>query len=365
VGCGGNASAGLPGRWQAIRWRGLEAYYTMRFIDEAQIQVRSGKGGGGCVSFRREKYIPKGGPNGGDGGKGGDVIFRASTHLLTLYDFRLKRVYEAENGRPGLGSQCNGRHGEDLLVEIPTGTLIYQVFEDGVEKLVCDLTEEGQEVAIAHGGRGGKGNMHFKTATLRAPRFAQPGEPGEEKTLRLELKIIADAGIVGLPNAGKSTLISALSAARPKIASYPFTTLSPNLGVMSGDDGRRLVMADIPGLIEGAHLGAGLGHQFLRHVERNRFLVHLLSVEEVSLDDPFAGFTLVDAEIQAFDAALATKPQIRVINKIDLWGPEQLAELHRLCCLDGVAVFPVSAKTGEGLPSLIDEMWRLYDLEQK
>ncbi|MBF0482104.1 MAG: GTPase ObgE [Desulfovibrionaceae bacterium] len=337
----------------------------MRFIDEAKILVRSGKGGGGCVSFRREKYIPRGGPNGGDGGKGGDVIFRASGQLLTLYDFRLKRVYEAENGRPGLGSQCNGRHGEDLVVDVPVGTLIYEVFEEEQsEKLICDLTENGQEIAIALGGRGGKGNMHFKTATMRAPRFAQPGEPGEEKNLRLELKIIADAGIVGLPNAGKSTLISALSAARPKIASYPFTTLTPNLGVMEGDDGRRLVMADIPGLIEGAHEGLGLGHQFLRHVERNRFLVHLLSVEEIDLDEPFSGFDLVDAEIKAFDEALAAKPQIRVVSKIDLWDADKLAELRRLAALEGKPVFQISALTGEGLPALVEEMWRLSDLEE-
>ena len=343
----------------------MEAYYTMRFIDEAKILVRSGKGGGGCVSFRREKYIPRGGPNGGDGGKGGDVIFRASMQLLTLYDFRLKRVYEAENGRPGLGSQCNGRNGEDLVVDVPVGTLLYEVFEDGGEKLISDLTEDGQEVAIVLGGRGGKGNMHFKTATMRAPRFAQPGEPGEEKNFRLELKIIADAGIVGLPNAGKSTLISALSAARPKIASYPFTTLTPNLGVMEGEDGRRLVMADIPGLIEGAHEGLGLGHQFLRHVERNRFLVHLLSVEEIDLDDPFSGFALVDAEIEAFDTALAAKPQIRVVSKIDLWGPDKLAELRHLAALEALPIFMISAPTGEGLPALIQEMWRLSDLEEK
>jgi GTP-binding protein len=336
----------------------------MRFIDEAKILVRSGKGGGGCVSFRREKYIPRGGPNGGDGGKGGDVIFRASQQLLTLYDFRLKRVYEAENGRQGMGSQCDGRNGDDLVVDVPIGTMLYEVFEEDVEKLICDLTEDGQEIAIALGGRGGKGNMHFKSATMRAPRFAQPGEPGEEKHLRLELKIIADAGIVGLPNAGKSTLISALSAAKPKIASYPFTTLTPNLGVMAGDDGRRLVMADIPGLIEGASDGLGLGHQFLRHVERNRFLVHLLSVEEVNLDDPFTGFALVDAEIRAFDTALAAKPQIRVISKIDLWDKDKLAELRRLAGLATLPIFMISALTGEGLPALIQEMWRLNDLEE-
>lgn len=248
----------------------------MRFVDEAIISVKAGNGGHGCVSFRREKYIPKGGPNGGDGGDGGNVIARADPRLLSLYDFRLKRRYEAQNGQPGMGGQCYGKKGSDLILNLPVGTLLFVRNEDG-EELLADLNEPEAEFVIARGGRGGKGNEHFKSSTMRAPRFAQPGEPGEEFSIRLELKMLADAGIIGLPNAGKSTFITRVSAARPKIADYPFTTLVPNLGVMMDDmDDRRLVLADIPGLIEGAHLGQGLGHRFLKHIERTRFLIHYL-----------------------------------------------------------------------------------------
>lgn len=331
----------------------------MRFVDEAEILVRSGKGGRGCVAFRREKFIPKGGPNGGDGGDGGDVIFKATRDLLTLYDFRLKRVYEAKNGQGGLGSQCNGKNGEHALIEVPVGTLVYQVGEEGEETLLADLTESGQEIVLARGGRGGKGNMHFKSATMRAPRFAQPGEPGEEKRLRMELKIIADIGLIGLPNAGKSTLISAISGARPKIAPYPFTTLTPNLGVVFGDEGRTLVIADIPGLIEGASEGAGLGHRFLKHVERTKALVHILSAEEIQEADPWAGFDLVDAELAAFDDELAQKPQLLVVNKIDLLTPERLEELRAKAKEDGRKVFFISALGGEGIERLVKAVWRL------
>jgi GTPase len=226
----------------------------MRFVDEATITIRSGRGGKGAVSFRREKYVPKGGPDGGDGGKGGDVIFRVSDNLLTLYDLRMQRLFEAENGRPGMGSAKYGRAGKDLVIEVPVGTLLYEVREED-EELVADLTLPGQEMVVARGGMGGQGNLHFKSPTNRAPRYAQPGEEGQEKRIRLELKILADVGLVGLPNAGKSTFIAQVSAARPKIASYPFTTLTPNLGVVRNDAGRRLVIADIPGLIEGAHEG--------------------------------------------------------------------------------------------------------------
>ena len=330
----------------------------MRFVDEAVITVASGKGGRGCVAFRREKFLPFGGPNGGDGGKGGDVIFRVSASLLTLCDLRLKRRYDAKNGQMGLGSQCNGKNGEDLLIEVPQGTLVYELTEEG-EHLAADLTEIGQEWVAARGGRGGKGNMHFKTSTNRAPRFAQPGEPGEEKRLRLELRLLADVGIIGLPNAGKSTLISAVSAARPKIAPYPFTTLTPQLGVIKGDDGFNLVAADIPGLIEGAHAGQGLGHDFLKHVSRTRVLAHLLAAEETGGDDPFAGFSLVDEELTRFDPELAERPQIRVVNKVDTLTPERVAELKAAAQSRGLDVRFISAKEGDGLDELVEALWAL------
>jgi GTP-binding protein len=332
----------------------------MRFIDEAVITVMSGKGGRGCIAFRREKFIPFGGPNGGDGGKGGDVIFRVSPSLLTLYDLRLKRRYEAKNGQMGLGSQCNGKNADDLVVEVPQGTLIYELDEEnGTERLAADLTAIGEEWIAVHGGRGGKGNMHFKSSTNRAPRIAQPGEPGEEKRLRMELRLLAEVGIIGLPNAGKSTLISAVSAARPKIAPYPFTTLAPNLGVIQGDDGVQLVAADIPGLIEGAHEGQGLGHDFLKHVSRTRVLVHLLAAEETEGDDPFAGFSLVDEELVRYDPELAKRPQLRAVNKVDTLSPERLAELKAAARERKLDVRFISAKHGNGLEKLVEAMWAL------
>ena len=332
----------------------------MRFIDEAKILVRSGKGGNGCVSFRREKYIPKGGPDGGDGGKGGDVYLRASSKLLTLYDFRHKRVHEAQNGQPGMGKQRYGRSGDDLIIDVPVGTLVYEVLEDGRERLLVDLVQEGQMFLVAKGGRGGKGNVHFKSSTMRTPRFAQPGEEGEEKTIRLELKIIADVGLVGLPNAGKSTFISRISAARPKIASYPFTTLTPNLGVVEDDFGRRMVVADIPGLIEGAHKGHGLGDRFLKHVERTRFLVHILSVEDVSLDNIFSGFELINNELGKSSPVLAQKEQILVLNKIDLLKDEDLSKIQESLSSYKQKVFLISALTGKGVEQLLKAMWQKF-----
>ncbi|MFW6244121.1 MAG: GTPase ObgE [Desulfovibrionales bacterium] len=329
----------------------------MRFVDEARITVTSGKGGHGCVSFRREKYIPKGGPDGGDGGRGGDVLVRASDKLLTLYDLRLKRNYQAENGRPGMGGQRNGRAGEDLIIDVPPGTLVFEIDEQGNRRLVADIVSPDKNVLLARGGRGGKGNVHFKSSTMQTPRFAQPGEEGETKTLYLELKVLADVGLLGLPNAGKSTLIAAISAARPKIAAYPFTTLVPNLGVVLGDGGRRMVVADIPGLIQGAFEGHGLGHRFLRHVERTRFLVHLLSAEDCDRDDPWAGFALVNQELELFDRVLAEKPQIEVLNKIDLLEPGQLEMLRRTAKEQDRNIFFISALTGEGVEELLQAMW--------
>lgn len=328
----------------------------MRFIDEAKILVKAGKGGRGCVSFRREKFVPKGGPDGGSGGKGGDVYFLASNKLLTLYDFRLKRVYQAENGQPGMGSQKDGRAGKDLVIEVPVGTLIYEIKdeEQGKEVLLADLAKNGEKFLIARGGRGGKGNMYFKTPTNQAPRYAQPGLPGEEKRLRLELKLIADVGLLGLPNAGKSTFLSAISAARPKIAPYPFTTLVPNLGVIADDLGRKMVIADIPGLIEGAHLGQGLGHRFLKHVERTRFLVHILSIEDVDLDNIAQGFDLINKELEKFDSVLAKKQQIKVINKIDLLSKEDLSILKNKY----PELFFISALHGDGIEELLFAMWK-------
>lgn len=335
----------------------------MRFIDEAIISLKAGKGGHGCVSFRREKFIPRGGPNGGDGGDGGSIILRASSRMLSLYDFRLRRHYEAENGQPGMGSQMHGRGGEDLYLDLPVGTLVFAVTPEGGERLAADLSVPDEEVVLVHGGRGGKGNEHFKSATMRAPRFAQPGEMGEELKVRLELKILADAGLIGLPNAGKSTFITQISAAKPKIAPYPFTTLTPNLGVMldDGDYDHRLVVADIPGLVEGAHAGVGLGHQFLKHIERTRFLVHILSIEDINLDAPWAGFELINEELALFAPDLKARRQIEVINKIDVADAEVLAALQERARLDNREVYFISALTGEGVEDVAQAMWRLFD----
>ena len=335
----------------------------MRFVDEAIIQVKAGKGGNGSVSFRREKFIPRGGPDGGDGGDGGSLYLRADSRLLSLYDFRLKRHYEAENGQGGSGRQRYGRKGEDMVLDLPVGTLVFEQSPEG-ERLLADLAEPGELYLAASGGRGGKGNEHFKSSTMRAPRFAQKGEAGEEKSLRLELKILADAGIIGLPNAGKSTFISKISAARPKIAPYPFTTLTPNLGVIIDecDPDLRMVVADIPGLIEGAHTGQGLGHRFLKHVERTRFLVHMLSIEDVHIEgNPWAGFDLVNDELARFDEELMERRQLEVVNKTDLRSPEDVAALRERAEADGRRIFFISAKDGVGVEELVAAMWSLRE----
>jgi len=282
----------------------------MKFLDEAKVYIRSGDGGNGCVSFRREKFIEFGGPNGGDGGRGGDVIAQAVDGLNTLIDYRYQQHFFAKNGRAGMGKDRHGANGADAILKVPVGTQIYE--EDG-ETLIADMTELGQRAVLAHGGNGGFGNAHFKSATNRAPRRANPGQPGEERTIRMRLKLIADAGIVGLPNAGKSTFLAAVSAAKPKIADYPFTTLQPQLGVVR-TDAREFVLADIPGLIEGAHEGVGLGDRFLGHVERCRVLLHLI---DGTIDDAGAAYKTIRAELDAYGNGLGEKPEVVALNKAD------------------------------------------------
>ncbi|ADU63873.1 MAG: GTPase ObgE [Pseudodesulfovibrio sp.] len=334
----------------------------MRFVDEATILVRSGKGGNGCASLHREANVPKGGPDGGDGGRGGDVIFRGTVRLMSLYDFRLHRHYYAKNGQSGMGRDRYGKAAPTLMVDLPVGTLVYEMveLEDGSiqEKLIADLVEDGTEVVICKGGDGGRGNLHFKSSVNRTPRFAEPGWPGEEKQIRLELKILADVGLLGLPNAGKSTFISQVSAAKPKIAAYPFTTLHPNLGVIENDEFERMVIADIPGLIEGASAGLGLGITFLKHVERTRFLVHILAAEDLNRDNPADGYDMLNQELHEYSPELAQKTQIRVINKIDTLGDDELAEIRSKVEGTGQKVFFISALTGQGVDKLVAEMWR-------
>ena len=331
------------------------------FIDWATIFVRSGKGGDGRVSFRREKYIPKGGPDGGDGGKGGDVILEARAGVDTLLDLAGRHHHFAEDGEPGGGKQMHGRDGADVVVVVPPGTLVY---DDVTGELIEDLKEPGQRIVVARGGRGGFGNEHFKSPTNQTPRQATPGEPGEERTLRLELKLIADVGLVGKPNAGKSTLLSRVSKARPKIADYPFTTLEPNLGiaVMPGEKGtpRRLVIADIPGLIEGASQGTGLGMRFLRHIERTRVLVHLLEADPMDGSTPLENYQVVRHELAEYSQELAEKPELVVVSKIDLVDEQTLRE--RIAPLEealGRPVLKISAATNQGLSEMLEACWRI------
>ena len=319
----------------------------MKFLDEAKVYIRSGDGGNGCVSFRREKFIEFGGPNGGDGGKGGDVVAEAVDGLNTLIDYRYQQHFFAKNGQPGMGKDRHGANGADVVLKVPVGTQIYE--EDG-ETLIADLTERGQRVVLAHGGNGGFGNTHFKSATNRAPRRANPGQPGEEHTIRLRLKLIADAGIVGLPNAGKSTFLAAVSAAKPKIADYPFTTLQPQLGVVR-IDGREFVLADIPGLIEGAHEGVGLGDRFLGHVERCQVLLHLV---DGAGGDAGAAYDTVRAELSAYGHGLADKPEIVALSKADAIGAAQIKQqAARLKRAAKKAPLIVSAVSGAGVPEVL------------
>ncbi len=317
----------------------------MQFIDEATITLKAGDGGKGCVSFRREKYVPKGGPNGGDGGKGGDVVFMVDESLGTLLDFKYKPVYKAQRGGHGGGSQRNGASGRDQVLTVPPGTMVYD--EEG--DLLADLVEPGRRWVAARGGRGGRGNAFFKSAQNRAPRQAEPGEEGEFKTLRLALKLIADVGLVGLPNAGKSTLISRLSAAKPKIADYPFTTLVPQLGVVQKKDGGSFVVADLPGLIRGAGQGHGLGHRFLRHIERTRVILELVDCQSES---PLTDLRTLNAELESFDASLLERPRLLVITKIDLAEREDVDKIIKDLGEEGEAV-AISSITGAGLAELI------------
>ena len=323
------------------------------FIDEATIRVKAGDGGNGCLAFRREKFVPRGGPSGGDGGKGGDVVMESSERHNTLVHFRFNPEYKAERGRHGEGSNRTGREGVDVTLKVPVGTIVY---DEETGQKVWDFSRPDERIVIAHGGRGGRGNARFATSTHQAPREHEDGHPGEERVFRLELKLLADVGLVGFPNVGKSTLISRISAARPKIADYPFTTLQPNLGVVVAGDKKHevsFVVADIPGLIEGAHEGAGLGTQFLRHIERTRLLLHLVDVSDASgRPDVIKDVEVILGELDSFGAHLAEKPMIMVASKIDVADKDRLAKLKAYCKKKKLELFPISAVTGKGIDEL-------------
>jgi GTPase len=327
----------------------------MKFLDEAKVYIASGAGGNGCVSFRREKFIEFGGPNGGDGGKGGDVVIEAVNGLNTLIDYRYQQHFKAQRGGNGMGKDRAGANGKDVVLKVPIGTQVYE--EDG-ETLIADLTEVGQRATIAEGGNGGFGNAHFKSSTNRAPRRANPGQPGEERTIRLRLKLIADAGLIGLPNAGKSTFLAAVSAAKPKIADYPFTTLHPQLGVVKVDE-REFVLADLPGLIEGAHEGTGLGDRFLGHTERCRVLLHLV---DGTIEDAGAAYRTVRAELEAYGQGLSEKPEIVALSKADAMTPElikvQSAKLRKACRKTPLVL---SAQSGEGVQEALRAVAKIID----
>lgn len=327
----------------------------MKFVDEAFIEVRGGDGGNGCRAFRREKFVPYGGPSGGDGGRGGCVLLRATERLHTLLDFRYRRKYAAQRGEHGQGHDRYGKSGEDLVVPVPVGTTVYDA---DTGELLGDLTAEGQTLLVARGGRGGYGNIHFVSPTNQAPQECEPGDPGESRNLRLSLRLLADVGLMGLPNAGKSTLLSVVSEARPRIADYPFTTLSPQLGVVRLDDERTFVMADIPGLIEGAHEGRGLGHQFLKHLERCRILLHLVEFPSPHVEsDPVRDVAALEQELEMFDARLAQLPRIVVMTKIDLGATDADIEYWK----NALAPRPflaISAAASRGIRDLLETVWR-------
>lgn len=323
------------------------------FIDQAQIWIKAGDGGHGCLSFRREKFIPKGGPDGGDGGRGGNVYFEAVDNLDTLLDFAGKHHWQAQNGRPGSGNNKTGANGEDLVIKVPPGTLIY---DNDLDLFLKDLNEIGMKVCVCRGGKGGRGNKAFATSTNQTPRYTEPGKKGQERNIRLELKLIADVGLVGMPNAGKSTLISRCSAARPKIADYPFTTIEPVLGIVELSDYRRFVMADIPGLIEGAHSGAGLGHEFLKHIERTTLLVHVLDIMPTDGSDSAENYRTIRSEIEKHSKALASKPEMIVANKIDLDPDGKIVEELRRKLNTEIHV--ISAVTGSGIKELSEFLWQ-------
>ncbi|NOZ87644.1 MAG: GTPase ObgE [Deltaproteobacteria bacterium] len=328
----------------------------MRFIDEVEIEVIAGKGGDGCIAFRREKYVPRGGPSGGDGGRGGSVIFKADAARHTLLDLRYRKKYRAEKGQPGRGKDQNGRAGKDTVIPVPTGTIISDL-ETG--DVLGDLLNPGQLLVVARGGRGGRGNMHFATSTLRAPRIAEPGRPGESRRLKLELKLLADVGVIGLPNAGKSTLISRISKARPKIADYPFTTLVPNLGVVKFKDHDSFVVADVPGLVEGSSTGAGLGHRFLKHIERCRVLLHLVEAP-LSGHDPVHDLSIIEKEIGAYNPELIERPRLVAASKADLtWDRDALDVLKTAASQRNLPFLAFSAVTGQGLDHLLAKLWDL------
>jgi GTP-binding protein len=329
----------------------------VQFIDEAEISAKAGDGGPGAVAFRREKFVPRGGPSGGDGGDGGTIVLETDERLTTLLDFRFKREYTARNGEPGRGRDQNGHGAPEMILKVPPGTLVRDA---ATGKVLADLRENKRRWVLAKGGRGGLGNMNFATPTLQAPRFAQPGTEGEERHVRLELRLLADVGLVGFPNAGKSTLVARLSRARPKIADYPFTTLQPHLGVVQYKDGRSFVLSDLPGLIEGAHRGAGLGHRFLKHMARCRTIIHLIDASQDR--DLAADFDAINRELELFDPALGRKPQIVAANKIDIpEARERARELARKLKRRKIQVHLVSGATGEGLDDLLDATVRALD----
>ncbi|MGN9864395.1 GTPase ObgE [Bacillus swezeyi] len=340
------------------------------FVDQVKVYVKGGDGGNGMVAFRREKYVPKGGPAGGDGGKGGDVVFKVDEGLSTLMDFRYQRHFKALRGEHGMSKNQHGRNSEDMVVKVPPGTV---VIDDDTKQVLADLTEHGQEAVIAKGGRGGRGNTRFATPANPAPQLSENGEPGKERYVVLELKVLADVGLVGFPSVGKSTLLSVVSSAKPKIADYHFTTLAPNLGMVETDDGRSFVMADLPGLIEGAHEGVGLGHQFLRHIERTRVIVHVIDMSGLEGRDPYEDYVTINKELEQYNLRLTERPQIIVANKMDMPEAEENLRAFKEKLTEDHPVFPISAVTKQGLRDLLFEIanrlqttpeFPLYDEEE-